>query len=152
MAGQPTRYKKDYAIQAKKLCNKGFDDKELADFFNVCVATIYNWKLAHPEFLEALKGGKDDYDTRIVRSLAERAMGYSHREDKIFNNGSGQKPTTVETIKHYPPDTTACIFWLKNRQPQDWRDKPEGGNAGDEDAQAVTVNIVVEDASNSKGE
>lgn len=27
-----------------------------------------------------------------------------------------------QTIKHYPPDTTACIYWTKNRMPERWRD------------------------------
>jgi hypothetical protein len=131
--GQPTKYKADYARQAGKLCNKGFDDEGMADFFNVSVATISNWKNAHPEFLESLKGGKHEYDYRIERSLAERAMGYSCREDKIFNNGKDVDPTVVETTKNYPPDTTACIYWLNNRKPDQWRGRPEDKSTGAED-------------------
>jgi hypothetical protein len=52
-------------------------------------------------------------------------MGYSAPEDKIFNNDG--KPLIVPTVKNYPPDTTAVIFWLKNRRPDEWRDKIDHG-------------------------
>ncbi len=57
--------------------------------------------------------------------MYERATGYSHAEDKIFNDGG--EPLIVPTTKHYPPDATSAIFWLKNRQPAKWRDKTEHG-------------------------
>ena len=69
--------------------------------------TINRWKLQHVEFVTALKSGKAPADERVVQSLYQRALGYDH-------NG-----------KHYPPDVTACIFWLKNRAPEEWRDRRE---------------------------
>lgn len=93
----------------------------MADFFGVTEKTLNNWKKAHPSFFQSLKQAKDELDSRVVRSLFERATGYSHPEDKIFNdNGT---PLVVPTTKHYPPDATSAIFWLKNRQPDAWRDK-----------------------------
>lgn len=62
-------------------------------------------------------------DAVIAQKLFHRAKGYEHPEDKIFNDSG--KPLVVPTVKHYPPDTTAAIFWLKNRQPKKWRDKQE---------------------------
>lgn len=121
--GRPTKYKKEYAEQAAKLCFLGATDEMLADFFNVCEATINNWKSSHPDFLESIKESKAALDSRVERSLFERAMGYSHPEEKVFcNNG---EITTHQTTKHYPPDSTSMIFWLKNRQPEKWRDKQE---------------------------
>jgi hypothetical protein len=69
----------------------------------------------------ALKVAKDAADARVERRLWERAMGYSHLSEKLFC--SRGKVIRVEIVEHYPPDTTACIFWLKNRQPGRWRDR-----------------------------
>ena len=104
----------------------GATDADMARFFKVTVSTFNLWKLKHPKFSEALKVSKDQFDQRVEISLAQRAIGYSHPEDKIFFKDG--KVVTVETTKHYPPETTACIFWLKNRQPETWRDVREQVN------------------------
>jgi hypothetical protein len=122
-AGRPTGFKPEYIEQATKLCRLGATDKDLADFFEVCESTIDNWKNAHPEFLGSIKEAKAEADSRVIRALFERATGYSHPEDKIFNHNG--EALVVPTTKHYPPDPTSAIFWLKNRQPDDWRDKYE---------------------------
>ncbi|THF55928.1 terminase [Pseudothauera rhizosphaerae] len=123
--GRPSKYNKDVMpTQAEKLCAEGFTDDQLAKFFEVSIQTLNTWKAVHPEFLEALKRGKDRFDTeRVEVALAQRAIGYSHPEDDI--RVVAGKIVITPTIKHYPPDTTACIFWLKNRQPKKWRDKQE---------------------------
>ncbi|MDK2821839.1 MAG: hypothetical protein PWP31_1804 [Clostridia bacterium] len=123
MAGRPSKYKPEYAEQAYKLCLLGATDKDMADFFAVCEDTINEWKKAHKDFSESLKKGKMEADAVIAQKLFHRAKGYEHPEDKIFNDSG--KPLVVPTVKHYPPDTTAAIFWLKNRQPKKWRDKQE---------------------------
>lgn len=120
-AGQPTKYDPAFAEQAFKLCLLGATDEDLYNFFGVCEKTLNNWKRAHPEFLQALKDGKEVADANVGARLYERALGYSHPEDKIFICDG--EPLVVPTVKHYPPDTTACIFWLKNRRSQNWRDK-----------------------------
>lgn len=121
--GRPSKYQTEYAEQAYKLCLLSATDTDLADFFDISESTLNNWKLVHPEFVEALKNGKSVADANVVERLYQRAMGYSHPEDKIFNNNG--VALIVPTIKHYPPDTTAAIFWLKNRQPGEWRDRQE---------------------------
>jgi len=121
--GRPTKYKAEYVVQAEKLCSLGATDEQLADFFGVSIRALHGWKNAHPEFLHALKSGKEETDNRVVRSLLERATGYSHPDTHISNY---QGEITITPItKRYPPDTTACIFWLKNRDRENWRDKPE---------------------------
>jgi hypothetical protein len=121
--GRPSKYKPEYNEQAYKLCLLGATDKELASFFDTTEQTINAWKQNYPEFFESLKRGKEEADATIAQKLYHRAKGYEHPEDKIFNDNG--KPLIVPTIKHYPPDTTAAIFWLKNRQPQRWRDRVE---------------------------
>lgn len=121
--GRPSNYKTEYAEQAYKLCLLGATDKEMADFFGVSEVTFNAWKKNHPEFLKSLKEGKESADANVASRLYQRAMGYSHPEDKIFNDNG--EPLIVPTIKHYPPDTTAAIFWLKNRRKDQWRDKQD---------------------------
>jgi len=118
-------YKDSYAEQAKKACEAGFTDRELADLFSVDERTIQRWKLSHPEFGQALTVGKAPADDRVERSLYHKAIGFQHKAVKIFPpaRGGDGEPLLVEYVEHVPPDTVACIFWLKNRRPAEWRDK-----------------------------
>ena len=125
---RPTKYKAEYCIQAAKLCKLGATDKQLSDFFEVSEVTLNAWKQKHPKFLKSLKVSKAELDNQVERSLFQRAMGYSHPEDKIFNNNGVE--LVVPTTKHYAPDTTACIFWLKNRKKEEWRDRQEVEHSG----------------------
>ncbi len=137
-AGQPTRYRREYCEQARKMCLLlGATDADLADFFEVKEQTINNWKKAHPEFFESIKKGKAKADANVSLRLYERAMGYSHDEEKIFCHQG--EVTRADTVKHYPPDTAAAIFWLKNRQRDRWRDRHE--ITGD-DGGPLSVQIV----------
>ena len=125
---RPSKYKEEYTEQAYKLCLLGATDDDLADFFDTTPQTINSWKKRQPEFLDALKRGKRQADAIIAEKLYHRAKGYEHPEDKVFIY-KGQ-PVVVPTTKHYPPDTTAAIFWLKNRQPEKWRDKQDIEHTG----------------------
>lgn len=122
-AGRPSKYNDLDLTKVQKLANKGWSDVEMADFFGVDESTWTRWKQKHPDFRTSLKDWKTEADSRVERSLYERAMGYTHKEDKIFNNNG--EPLVVPTEKHYPPDATSAIFWLKNRKPDEWRDKKE---------------------------
>ncbi len=134
--GRPTDYKPAYAEGAKTLAKLGATDAEIADVYGVNVATIYRWKLAHPEFCEALKVGKEEADARVERSLYQRALGYEHEAVKIFMPAGATEPVYAPYIEKYPPDTTAAIFWLKNRRPDEWRDKQEIDHKG-----GITINL-----------
>ena len=78
-----------------------------------------------PNFLGSLKAGKKEADTRVERSLYAHANGYNYEATKIFMPANREKPVIVPYIEHVPPDVTACIFWLKNRDPQHWRDSQQ---------------------------
>ena len=121
--GRPTSYKPEYAAQAEKLCALGATDMEIADFFEVDVRTINRWKGQFEEFCQSLKVGKENADKRVERSLFNRANGYEHEEVDIRVIKDEVVMTPIR--KYYAPDTTACIFWLKNRKPAEWRDKQE---------------------------
>lgn len=127
-AGRPTGYKKEYAGQARKLCELGATDVDLADFFEVSDRTIYRWASKYDEFCQALKAGKGMADDRVERSLYHKAVGYSFDSEKVFQH-QGQI-VRAPTREHVPPDTTAAIFWLKNRRKDEWRDKQEHEHTG----------------------
>lgn len=121
--GRPSSYKPEYDEKAYKLCLLGATDKQIGDFFGTSEQTINKWKNDNPSFLESLKRGKDQADQAVAASLYHRALGYSHKAVKIFNHQGS--PLVVDYTEHYPPDTTAAIFWLKNRRPDHWRDRQE---------------------------
>lgn len=122
---RPTKYKKEFADQARKLCAKGFTDKDLAEFFEVDESTFTRWKQAHEELRTSLKEAKEDFDTKTVEdTLLKRALGYEATESKIEQQEGAPAKKTM-TKKHIPPSDTALIFWLKNRNPGKWRDKQE---------------------------
>ncbi len=126
--GRPTKYKKEFAEQAAKLCRKGFIDDEIADFFNVTRSTFYLWKQRHRAFSDALKESKRFSDDAVEMALYDRAIGYEYEEVKEEQSEQGLKKTvTTKRIQ----DNTAAIFWLKNRRPEQWRDKVENDTVQD---------------------
>jgi len=128
--GRPTDYKAEYAEKSRKLCLLGATDKELAEFFEVCEDTINEWKRVHPEFSLSIKEGKQEADSNVADRLYKRAMGYTHDAVKIFANPTTGAEQIVPFTEHYAPDTAACIFWLKNRQKDKWRDKQDHEHSG----------------------
>lgn len=128
-AGRPSKYKPEFAEQARKLCELGATDFEVANFFEVSDRTIYRWQAQYDEFCQALKAGKATADERVERSLYHKAVGYTFESEKVFQfQGQIVRASTTE---HVPPSDTAAIFWLKNRKPGEWRDKQEHSVSGD---------------------
>lgn len=127
--GRPSLYKDEYADLAYKYCLLGATDEELAVFFEVDEATINRWKKDKIEFCESIKRGKNIADGNVADRLYQRAMGFEHPDEEIKvvsqGPGMGSAIERVAVTKVYPPDTTAAIFWLKNRQSKKWREKSE---------------------------
>lgn len=103
------------------LCRLGATREDLAAFFGIDEGRLDLWRSRYPNFDNAVSTSSDAADESVERSLFQRAMGYSHPEEKVFANGG--KPVVVPTTKYYPPDTAAIMFWLKNRRPDLWREK-----------------------------
>lgn len=130
--GRPSSYKPEYATQAAKLAKLGATDQEIADFFEVSERTINRWRATFDDFCRSLKVSKESADERVERSLFARAVGYEHEEVDI--RVIDKRVVLTPIRKRYAPDTVACIFWLKNRRPDLWREKPgEGPPPGDEE-------------------
>lgn len=120
---RPSKYKAEFAKEAAKLCKLGATDAQLADFFEVSVSTINLWKVQYKEFSESVKVPKAEADEKVEQSLYRRAMGYEHDEVDIKVVAGALIQTPIR--RYYPPDSTAMIFWLKNRKPGEWRDKQD---------------------------
>ncbi len=118
----------------------GFTDQEAADFLGVTITTIAHWKMRDAKFFATLKDWKAEADQKVEKCLYQRAIGYEYDEityekSKIGGLAIGVTAGEISDIKHsdvcktkittkiYPPDVTAQIFWLKNRQPKQWREK-----------------------------
>jgi hypothetical protein len=126
--GRLSLYKPEYAELARKLALLGATDEELAGVIGVGVTTIHAWKHEHVEFAESQKEGKMAADGNVANRLYQRAMGYEHPEVDIRVVAGEIIQTPI--IKIYPPDPTAAIFWLKNRQKAKWRDKIDAEISG----------------------
>lgn len=112
--------------QVTKLAEHGHDDKFMSSFFGVSNATWCSYKNTNTKFFEKLKAAKSKFDFKIERNLANNALGYDYKSEKVTNAG-----TVVEYTVHKAPETTACIIWLKNRQPERWREKHDVAIKGD---------------------
>lgn len=123
-SGRKPKLTEELIAKAKPYAEAGLTDAEIAEKFGVSRDVLQNWKDQFPHFYHTLTVCKQTPDERVKVSLFLRACGYSHpmEEIKVLQNG---EVVRVQTVKHYPPDPTSMIFWLKNRQPQDWRDKTE---------------------------
>lgn len=109
----------------------GLTDDQIAHNMGIATGTLYAWKKAHSEISEALKRGKEVVDIEVENALLKRAMGYDYIEERVEISDSGKRKV-IQTTKHVAADTTAQIYWLKNRRPDRWRDKPLPAAEGNE--------------------
>ena len=137
--GQPTKYKSAYNKQAYKLCLLGATDQDLADFFEVHIDTIGDWKNKYPAFKAALAKGKTIADAKVAEKLFSRATGYEFDEVtfekvsdqvslKIMNDGEMKTDESYKkkiVTKHIPGDVQAQRYWLNNRRKNDWSEKQQ---------------------------
>ncbi len=102
----------------------GLTDEQISHNMGIAAGTLYDWKKRFSKISKALKKGKEVVDIQVENALLKRALGYDYQEERVERSGKdGVK--VIQTLKHIPPDTTAQIFWLKNRRSDRWRDKPE---------------------------
>lgn len=147
MAGRPTDYREEYNEQAEKQCRiYGAVDKKIAEFFEVSEVTLNAWKKEYPEFLKSLKNGKDYFDTnKVEKSLLKRALGYKTKEiHKEKCTEDGCLGTKIKTVTKQIISDTAILFWLKNRNPERWRDIKAVVVTGPNDGPIKTQNVPVD--------
>ena len=120
--GRPTSYSPDHCDLAREHCLLGATNAELAEVFDVAPRTIDNWIAHHSDFAAAVREGRQRADAKVAASLYARAIGFQHKVERTFLCRG--EPKTFSITVSYPPDTQACIFWLRNRRRQTWRDTP----------------------------
>lgn len=119
---------------AYRLAQAGHTEFEIAQFFGIDRTQLWRWKQDDPAFNEALQIGASFANDRVKMSLYHRAIGYSFHAEKVFNNDG--MITRAPVIEHVPPDVTAMIFWLKNRDPENWVDVNKTVHSGSVDIES----------------
>ncbi|MED4135732.1 helix-turn-helix domain-containing protein [Priestia megaterium] len=122
----------------------GLTEEQIAHNVGVSRSTLNDWKKKYPDISDALKKGKEVVDLQVENALLKRALGYEYEEvtqESQWNEKSNKYELVVtkRVKKRQAPDTTAQIFWLKNRRPDKWRDKQDVEHTGDMD-----LNIVID--------
>ena len=120
----------------------GLIDEQIAKNIGIGVRTLYDWKQKHQQILQALKRGKEVVDIQVENALLKRALGYTYEEKRVEVCEDGQKVT--RTIKEVVPDTTAQIFWLKNRRPDRWRDKQDIHVSGSLESEKTKMDDIIQ--------
>ena len=113
-----SKYCEDFPLLVEGLARDGLNDEQIAKKLGISKDCFYRYCKQHQDFYDALKRGKAPIDTEVENALLKRALGYSY-DEITYENGNEVK----RVKKHVLPDTTAQIFWLKNRKPVQWRDK-----------------------------
>jgi len=107
----------------------GLTNEQISHNIGISSKTLYEWQKKYSEIRSALKKGKEVVDIEVENSLLKRALGYTYEETtRELSKETGQLVVTKVVTKQVAPDTTAMIYWLKNRKPDLWRDKPTQEN------------------------
>lgn len=156
---RPSKYETHVAPRLEEIkdwCRNGATDEEIAKRLGINVDTLYSYKKKFSEFSESIKKSKEIFDSEVENALFERCLGGKvslKRPFKvkrtIYSNGKRVREEEEVVMADYEeyvvPDTTAQIFWLKNRRPDKWRDKPIEDT--DEKDKSVSVTLTIADLS-----
>lgn len=112
-------------IKLTAWARNGLNDEQIANNIGISRQTLYKWRKKDERLETALKKGKEVTDYEVENALFKKAIGgyYEETKERIETIDGKEVKITETTKKYYPPDTTACIFWLKNRKPDDWKDR-----------------------------
>ncbi len=139
MADKFRRFCEDVGLEhIRRLAEDGYADEEIAIRSDIEPAVFRRWKKKYPEFAAAVELGRSGSDFAVVHSLYKKAVGYSvsvnktHKLKRVdYDPDTGKKLREYEELatgvdeSYIPPDLRAEMFWLKNRQPERWSDKPD---------------------------
>lgn len=110
----------------------GLTDEQIADNIGISRSTLNSWKDKYSDISDTLKRGKEVVDRQVENALLKRALGYEYTETtREYIPELDEMKTTKKVTKQVAPDTTAQIFWLKNRKPDQWRDKQQIEHSGE---------------------
>lgn len=139
---------------------EGLTDEQIAHNIGIAVGTLYAWKATYPEISEAIKKGKAPVDFQVENALLKRALGYEVTEERTdfkMKPGYDGKPIpdyetarVTRTKRHIPPDPLSIFYWLKNRKPLFWRDKPMPEVSADDDPLKKLIERLDREADSAK--
>lgn len=133
---------KEGLLRLQGWARDGLTDEQIAINVGINVATLYDWKNKYPNIAEALKDGKDVADRQVENALFKSALGYTF--DEVTKELKDDELVVTKVVhKEVQPNTTAQIFWLKNRKRAEWRDRVENAITG-ADGGAVKVETLTE--------
>lgn len=125
---------------------RGLTDADISHNIGISVRTLIDWKRKYPAINACLKNSKDLADTIVENALFRKATGYKTKEVSYKADNDGNLVPVSAVEKEVPPDTTAQIFWLKNRRPDLWRDRRKEAESDTQSGGVVVLPEVVADA------
>lgn len=131
-------------IEVEGWARDGLTDEQIAKNLGISKASLENYKNQYLDFLDTLKRGKEVVDREVENALLKNALGYETEEITEEYDAKGRLISSKRIKKKVAPNTTAQIFWLKNRKPADWRDKKDVDVAGEIKTQNSFENLTTE--------
>lgn len=137
---------KDKLLLVEAWARNGLTDEQIAKNLDISKDSFYKYKREYTDFSDSLKRGKEVIDFEVENALLKRALGYKYNEvtkELCKDKETGEETLVITKVvtKEVAPDTTAQIFWLKNRKPLEWRDKRDVEHSG---AIANEINITID--------
>lgn len=117
----------------------GLSEEQIAHNMGIAYSTFREWKKTYPAISAVLKKNKEVADRHVENAMYKKATGFTATDrvvstKKVVEYKDGKRvreitePCVVEVERYYPPDTTAEIFWMKKRKPEQWGDKDKNVN------------------------
>lgn len=131
---------KENLLRIQGWARDGLTNDQIAKNMGITERTLYKWQRRDNQIRQVLNVGKDVADREVENALFKSALGYDYKEETVTNDGR-----VVTVTKHQKANTTAQIFWLKNRKPTEWRDKRDVAHEGEINSSVNLSNISDED-------
>lgn len=140
---RPEKYKPEFCNTARDLLANGATEEFVAIELGISLASLKNYKNKYPEFLAAIRAGLDIQVSNVEGALYKRAVGYAAPDTKAqwVQDSDGGHWKYAEMEKHYPPDEPSIRFYLKNKKPDEWKDRRDMA-LGSEDEEGKFIPVV----------
>lgn len=128
--GRPTKFNDQLQEIMMNMSEMGYTDKEIANLICIDESTLTNWKKKYPDFFASLKEAKGRADCKVEQALFKSALGEHYIEEHHEGVDANGNIVDKKVKKQVPPNSTSQLFWLKNRQPDKYRDRKEVEHSG----------------------